>query len=125
MYFFRHTNESYSKFNTDAWQLCHELNYDGTDVIMNKETSSVFKEKAFKSSLDEKNIDTIVVAGLVSNGCVQAACTDGNKLGYHVILIGDAHSTFTKDPDKVILQWNQNLQKEGIVVMTTEEFINN
>lgn len=94
-----------------------------TDIILDKEHSSVFKENAFQSMLDDKHIDNIVITGLVTNGCVQAACTDGIKLGYSINLISDAHSTFHNDADQLIKEWNQKLQSEGIHVMTTDEYL--
>jgi nicotinamidase-related amidase len=119
----RHTNSSFSKENTDEWQLCSELRQIKSDCIINKSHSSVFDEKQFKELLADKNIHDIVVTGLVSNGCVQVACSDAKKSGFTVTLISDAHSTWQKDAEKVISQWNEKLAAEGIKVSTTEKFL--
>ena len=83
----------------------------------------MFKEKAFKSTINDKHINNIVVTGLVSNGCVQTACSDGIKLGYTVNLISDAHSTFHKDAEQAIIDWNQKLKVKGANVITTDDFL--
>ena len=124
VFFTRHTNDSFSKENSNDWQISNELNILCKDIIINKSHSSICKEKQFISLLKEKSITGIVIAGLVSNGCIQAACLDAKKLGLSVILIGDGHSTFHKDGESVVRYWNEFLQNEGIKVVTTFEFKN-
>lgn len=119
--FFRHTNDSFSKLNTPPWEISDDLHPSETDIAFNKTHSSAFKEKAFTVYLQEKNILRIAIAGLVSNGCVQAACTDALKLGFHVILARDAHSTWGKDSAEVIKIWNETLAARGAVLMTAKE----
>lgn len=123
VFLFRHTNDSYSKINTEAWQLYEGLRIADKDLIINKSVSSAFKEKSFVALLESNHIQTITVAGLVSNGCVQAACIDGKKAGYSVTLISDAHSTFQKNAEQIIEDWNTKLKAEEIEVITTDEFI--
>lgn len=121
--FIRHTNTSSLKVGSDEWMLSDALNITDKDIIFDKHFSSVFKEKSFLPLLKQNDIATLVIAGLVSNGCVQAACLDGKKAAFNVILINDAHSTFSKDPEKVISDWNNKLEVEGIKVISTEEFL--
>jgi nicotinamidase-related amidase len=119
--FLRHTNDSFSKLNTPAWEIADGLHPSETDAVFNKTHSSAFKEKVFTEYLDKKNIHRIAIAGLVSNGCVQAACTDALKLGYHVTLAQDAHSTWGKDAAAVIKTWNETLAARGANLMTAKE----
>lgn len=118
----RHTNNSFSKENTDDWQIDNSISYAAQSVLFDKTHSSIFKENSFISYLKDNNITTLVITGLVSNGCVQAACLDAKKHGLSVILISDGHSTFHKDAEKVIESWNSKLQNEGIKVISTDEF---
>lgn len=119
----RHTNNSFSKIDSDDWQVSSEIHTTDTDILFNKSHSSVFKEKAFIKLLDKKQIDSLVVAGLVSNGCVQATCLDAKKHGLDVILASDAHSTWHKDALKVISDWNTKLAEQEIQVLTTQEIL--
>lgn len=120
----RHTNTSFSKENTEEWQVSDELKTSETDIYVNKSKSSVFKEKHFITQLKSQNISSVVIVGLVSNGCVQAACLDAKRLGLSVILIHDAHSTFHKDAKNVIRSWNKRLEEEGIQLLSTMDTIN-
>lgn len=118
----RHTNNSFSRENSDDWQIDSSISYVAQSVLFNKSHSSIFKEKPFTSYLNDNNVKTLVITGLVSNGCVQAACLDAKKHGLSVILISDGHSTFHKDAEKTIISWNSKLQEEGIKVISTNEF---
>ncbi|TAH67133.1 MAG: cysteine hydrolase [Anaerolineaceae bacterium] len=118
----RHTNTSFSKENSVEWQLSDELVVSDSDILMNKSHSSIFKEKEFISLLKERNISSVVITGLVSNGCIQAACLDAKKLNFSVVLISDGHSTFHKDGEAVVSYWNTFLEKEDIQLISTAEF---
>lgn len=119
----RHTNDSFSRENSDDWHIHNELSLSEDDIVINKKHGSVFREKHFLSSLKQKSITRVVITGLVSNGCVQAACRDAKKLGYSVILVSDGHSTFHKDGEAIIRQWNTCLQSEGIQLVSTADFL--
>ncbi len=118
----RYIKNSFSRENTDDWQIDSSISSMAKSVLFNKNHSSIFKEKPFTSYLKFNNISTLVITGLVSNGCVQAACLDAKKHGLSVILIGDGHSTFHKDAEETIIRWNSKLQEEGIKVISTDEF---
>jgi nicotinamidase-related amidase len=121
--FVRHTNKSFSKINTPDWQIDSNLKVSTTDIVINKSRSSIFNEKEFVKLLGNKDIKSIVVTGLVSNGCVQAACLDGMEKGLTVTLLSDAHSTWTKDAEKTIEEWNAKLELEGVKVMAARQYI--
>ncbi len=114
VFLIRHTNTSFSKENTDNWQIDSEIKMTDSDILLNKTHSSVFKEKQFISLLQENNITSVVVVGLVSNGCVKAACLDAQLNGLDVTLISDGHSTFHKEGGDMVTHWNKYLHDEGI-----------
>lgn len=123
IYFIRHTNKNILMENSDDWQLHSDLHLQDSDVFINKEHSSAFKGNTLKDELNKTGIENIVIVGLVTHGCVKAACQDANKLGYGVTLIEDAHSSFNKDAESYIVEWNKKLEQEGINVIKTNEFL--
>ena len=125
LFFIRHTNLSFLKEDTDGWQICEELNILKEDMMINKRHSDVFRETHFLSLLKEYSISNVVVTGLVSNGCIKAACLGAIKMGFSVILISDAHSTFHKDAERVISDWNLRLQEQGAELISTSDFLKN
>lgn len=123
VFLIRHTNTSFSAQNTVNWQIDSNIKRADSDILLNKTHSSVFKEKQFTSLLKENSISDVVVTGLVSNGCVKAACLDGKLNGLNVILISDGHSTFHKEGEDMVNYWNKYLYDEGIKVISTAEFL--
>ena len=123
VFLIRHTNTSFSAENTDNWQIDSEIMSADTDILLNKIHSSVFKEKQFASLLQKNNITSVIVTGLVSNGCVKAACLDAKLNGFNVTLISDGHSTFHKEGKDMVNYWNKFLHDEGIQVITTADFL--
>jgi len=121
--FTRHTNDSFLKKNSDSWQLSDTLHRSENDSIVDKTHSSIFKEKVFREWIEREKTDTIVVTGLVSNGCIQAACLDGKNSGLSVTLIRDGHSTFSGKSEEVVMEWNKRLEEAGIRVVTKNELI--
>ena len=123
VFLIRHTNTSFSTEHSENWQIDNNINIAKNDIFLNKIHSSIFKEKQFLPLLKENNITDIVVTGLVSNGCVKAACLDAKQNGFSVTLISDGHSTFHKDGENMVSYWNKHLLNEGIGVITTADFL--
>ena len=123
VFLIRHTNTSFSAENTDNWQIDSNIKRADSDILLNKTHSSVFKEKQFLPLLQKNNITTVVVTGLVSNGCVKAACLDAKLNGLNITLISDGHSTFHKEGEGMVNYWNEYLHDEGIQVIITADFL--
>lgn len=125
VFFIRHTNASSLAANTDEWQLHKSLHVQASDVLLNKSVSNSFKEKAILSALKERNIKSVVVTGLVTHGCIKAACLGALELGYAVTLAADGHSSYNADAAELIEQWNGKLAGEGAAVLPTADIIRN
>jgi len=104
VYFIRHTNKNMLVENSDDWQIHPDLHIQEDDVVINKEQSSAFKENTLKNELNKSGIKSIVVTGLVTHGCVKAACQDAKKLGYEVTLAADGHSSFNQNAKSLITE---------------------
>jgi len=75
--------------------------------------------------LAESDVNTLVITGLVTHGCVRATTLGALEEGYQVILVEDGHSNFSVDAPKLIEKWNQTLHKKGAELLGSEkvEFI--
>jgi nicotinamidase-related amidase len=121
--FARHSNQSFLIAESQDWQICDCLHLQPDDVFVNKTKASIFSQKSFTDYLKEKSTATMIVTGLVSNGCVQAACLDGLKNQMTVILAEDGHSTFHKGKEANVKQWNKTLEEQGVSVLPTDTII--
>lgn len=63
------------------------------DVVLRKETVSVFASTDLDRRLKALGVKTIVVAGLMTHACVAGAARDAVPLGYHVVVASDASAT--------------------------------
>ncbi|MGZ9669012.1 cysteine hydrolase family protein [Pseudomonas sp. GNP014] len=63
------------------------------DVVLQKNTVSVFASTDLNQRLKTSGIDTLIVSGLMTHACVAGAARDAVPLGYSVIVAADASAT--------------------------------
>ena len=92
-----------------GWQIHSKVAPRVGEPVTEKWAASSF----YKTDLDQKlraaGIDTLVIAGLQSEFCIDTACRVAQTLGYKVTLAADAHSTFDTPilpADKIIAHHN-------------------
>ena len=100
--FTQHENKTFLKRNTLDWEIIPELEPGNTDILVMKTHPSIFKETRLEQILDEIKSKKLYICGLITNGCIKQACIEALEKSYDVTLIVDAHSTFNKNPEKVI-----------------------
>ena len=92
-----------------------------TDIVLYKEQTSAFKNTALCEELGKKNLNKVIVTGLVTQGCIKSTCLEGKELGYDVILAADGHSNYNQNAEEIIQLWNMELRKSNITVLNTED----
>lgn len=111
--FIRHTEPSGPlEINTPGWHISSEIKVDDHDIIINKYTPDSFHQTPLSGLLEEQNIQTLVIAGLQTEYCIDTTCRRAFTLGYQTILVSDAHSTCDNDiltAQKTIEHHNQVL----------------
>jgi len=103
------------------WQLHPDLHPQHADIIIHKQHGNAFEDTNLENMLRVKNVTSLVVMGLVTNGCVKATCLGARQLGYRVILISDGHSSYSKDASRLIEEWNQKLKAQGCELKAVSE----
>lgn len=75
-------------------KLWHELQPEPGDVMAVKSGASAFfpGKCNLKEQLDARDIDTVLIAGAVTNICCESSARDAAELDYKVILVSDALS---------------------------------
>jgi nicotinamidase-related amidase len=119
--YLQHSDHAALIKDSAGWKIHPRLQPSRADCIVHKTHGNPFDGTTLKSHLDQHKIKTLVVTGLVTHGCVRAACLAGQKHGYDVILVGDAHSSFRKDAAQLVAHWNQKLSAAGITVISTNK----
>ena len=119
VFFVQHAADSYLKYGSDGWQLHPQMQPIAGEVIIHKRHSNSFEDTNLQDELSQRNVSSVVVTGLVTHGCVKATCLGALEEGYGVVLVGDAHSNFSKDAARLIEKWNQQLGSKGVQVTDT------
>jgi nicotinamidase-related amidase len=82
---------------TRETEILDELKPEGDEMVLTKITSSAFLSTSLDLILHNMGVDTLIVCGVITNGCVESTVRDGRDLGYKVIVVGDACATWTRD----------------------------
>ncbi|MCP4396371.1 MAG: isochorismatase family protein [bacterium] len=81
--------------NTPGWDIHPALSPYNTDlIIIDKHTPDSFHNTHLQDILHVKDITHLIVAGMQTEGCLNATCQRAVELGYDVSVVADAHSTF-------------------------------
>lgn len=118
--YIQHGNDSFLRQDTPGWNLHPALAHTPSDLYLRKTHASAFEQTGLKEMLDERQVGRLLICGLVTHGCVKATCQAALEMGYHVILVQDGHSSFSKDAPTLIEKWNSELSKAGVELLTTE-----
>ncbi|WP_328858464.1 isochorismatase family protein [Williamsia herbipolensis] len=62
----------------------------GAEVVVTKQYASAFSGTSLAATLRSRGIDTLVICGLSTSGCVRATATDALQLGFRPIVVADA-----------------------------------
>jgi nicotinamidase-related amidase len=67
------------------------------DIVVDKYRYSAFMCPAggLKTVLSQMDIDTLVIAGTLTNCCCDSTARDGNMMGYKIVFLSDATATNT------------------------------
>jgi biuret amidohydrolase len=85
----RNVNVIVPKDSVDA-EILPEIAPSDDDIVISKTCSSPFNSTGIHQLLHNLGVDTLLVCGVVTNGCVEGTVRDASDLGYQVIMIPDA-----------------------------------
>jgi nicotinamidase-related amidase len=121
VFYIQHSDSRTLVKGSQDWQLHPELQPQRRDTIVHKLHGNAYEDTNLDSLLKSKNISRLIVAGLVTHGCVKATCLGARQLGYTVILVKDGHSSYSKDAGRLIEEWNQKLATQGCELLSTSQ----
>ncbi len=95
------------------------LNLEEQDVLLEKAGMNAFLNKDLESILAEKNIGHIVLAGLLTDACVESTMRYAYDRGFKVSVLTDATATIDPNKQKMTVENNFPLFSKS---MTTAQF---
>ena len=110
--------------HTLGWEIHPSLHPDSNDIILDKHTPDTFASTELQKLLDERAIQSLIIAGMQTEMCVQATTECAINLGYQVTLVADGHTTFDFPDDPpaadIIAQFNEAMQNKAQVKMASK-----
>lgn len=79
--------------NKEGWPICPEIIPQAGEAVIHKRACDSFFESELKNELERRDINHLIVAGCMTEYCVDTTCRRAVSLGYDVTLVKDAHST--------------------------------
>ena len=76
--------------DTDGWKIDRRLDFRPTDTLLVKKYASCFFGTDLGSRLVAQGVDTLIVTGCTTSGCVRASAVDACSYGLHTIVVEDA-----------------------------------
>lgn len=120
--FVQHSNQSILKEGTDGFKLHPALKRDANDLSVIKNHGNAFIDTSLQSIMESRGLEYLIVTGMVSQGCVRATSLGGVELGYQMFLVREAHSNYNKDAPEIIENVENELEKAGVHLVTTDQF---
>jgi nicotinamidase-related amidase len=75
-------------------RLWHEFDVRREDLLVEKSAPSAFfpGRSGLPSALEGRGVDTVLIAGTVTNVCCESSARDASTLGYRVLMVADANA---------------------------------
>jgi isochorismate hydrolase len=72
---------------SDGYGIYHEFRPEPSDVVIFKQRASIFQGTPLFSHLSLLGVQSLIVCGESTSGCVRASVVDGYSNGFHVCLV--------------------------------------
>jgi nicotinamidase-related amidase len=79
--------------HTEDWEINASVNPSCGEPVINKRESDSFFETELQPELERRGITHLIIAGGMTEYCVDTTCRRATTLGYDVTLVSDAHLT--------------------------------
>ena len=94
------------------------LEVKNEDLVIEKQYPSAFFGTSLAASLTWLKVDTLLIAGLTTSGCVRATCVDSISNGFVTLIVSDAVGDRAKEPHEANLF---DMSAKYADLITTEE----
>ena len=82
-----------------GWQLVDALEPQADEVVIRKPRYDAFLRTSLEDDLRTRGIDTVVVAGVITNCCVDTTARSAFMRGFDVLVLEDCVGTFAEERD--------------------------
>jgi len=109
----------YRKWN-DGMNVCDEIAPQDHELVVAKRTASAFISSNLPMILQNSGIETVVLTGVNTNGCIFETAVGGKNMGFSFLLASDATACFAPWLQEVAELW---MHRHFAAVHATNEII--
>ena len=106
---------------THDWEIVKELSPIKTDLVFRKYTASFFIGTILDQALRNRGVDTLVLAGVSTEGGIEGTARHASYLGYFPVIARDAVGSFDREAHEAALKF----MARAFEVQTAESIIAN
>ena len=100
--YIQHNDKNSLVKDTPTWTLHPDLQPQEDDLRVDKQHGNAFEETPLDELLKARRVKHVIVTGLVTHGCVKNTCLGALEAGYQVMLVSDAHSSYSDKAAELI-----------------------
>jgi len=100
-------------------ELLPEIKFDNSQELIIKTRQSTFIRTNFEEKLKEKSIDTLILCGVFTHGCVGRTAIDAYERDFNVIVARDASFSHIKNQEEAMFEVIEQEQEQ--LILTNEE----
>lgn len=104
----------------DSQRLADGLSMEPDDILVSKQYPSAFFGTSLDATLRWLKVDTLLLTGVTTSGCVRATCIDSISNGFVTLVVSDAVGDRAKEPHDANLY---DMSAKYADLLTTEEAI--
>lgn len=105
---------------TDSQRLADGLSMEPDDILVSKQYPSAFFGTSLDATLRWLKVDTLLLTGVTTSGCVRATCIDSISNGFVTLVVSDAVGDRAPEPHDANLY---DMSAKYADLLTTEEAI--
>lgn len=106
---------------TDSQRLADGLSIQADDILISKQYPSAFFGTSLDATLRWLKVDTLLLTGVTTSGCVRASCIDSISYGFITLVVSDAVGDRAQAPHDANLF---DMSAKYADLCTTDEAIN-
>lgn len=114
-------DNSFNDLDDNEGVILNELRPMNDEVVITKDDPDIFQGTGLDALLREDGINTLIMAGVLTNECVEASVIQACENEYRVVLVEDSTAAFSKAIHEKALDLIQN---KDVIITSTEDIIN-
>jgi len=105
---------------TDSQRLADGLSMEVDDILITKQYPSAFFGTSLDATLRWLKVDTLLLTGVTTSGCIRATCIDSISHGFVTLVVSDAVGDRAQEPHDANLY---DMSAKYADLLTTEEAV--